>query len=166
MPKFTRIYQNELFCTPEEAIKLNKHRLATYIPQKTFHKEKDNFDPNKFKQKFEERLTQSKLEKELNDKVKHLKYPIPKKLYDKINEIFKLELFNEYNSSDKRNKRKYQTKLNKALYLVLAICNFNEPKNIYLQYLNKQYKENGVLPNLEKINAIKYKYDVEYRLSY
>ena len=48
------------------------------------------------------------------------------------------------------------------MYLVLAIYNFNEPKNIYLQYLNKQYKENGVLPNLEKINAIKYKYDVEF----
>lgn len=165
MPKFARIYQNELFCTPEEAIKLNKIRIQ-HEKHITYHKEKDDFNPNKFKQKFKDRLSITKLEKQLNDKIKHLKYSIPKKLYDRITEVFKLELFNDFNSSDKRNKRSFQTKLDKALYLVLAIYNFNEPKNIYLQYLNKQYKENDIQPNLEKINSIKYKYDVEYRLSY
>lgn len=162
---FSRTYIEEFSCTPEQAIHLNKLRLK-YEQHNNFHKQKSDFNPNKFKSKFAHKITLTELQKILKDKLKHIKYPIPRKLYDRINQVFKLEFFNEYNSSDKRIKRKFQTRLNKGLYLVLAIYNFNEDKNREIHILKNKNKLQELPIDINQLNKIKYKYDVTLRISY
>lgn len=158
-----QLIQDEIYYTPEQALDLNAQRIK-YEHNQVFHKSNPNFDKTIFQQKFKERITFNKLPKIFNDKIIKLQYAIPQSLYDKINEIIKIEYFNEYNSRDNRIRRKYLSKLEQALYLVLAIYNFNQQKNEQINSIIKKYQKNNLPINFNYINKIKQKYDLEYRL--
>ena len=131
-----RLIQEEVFYSPEKALQLSKDRSLNE-KNKFYHTKQESFNKDMFKRKYEKKITFNDLPKIFNDKVLNIKYDIPTSLLNMIEKTIKFEFFNDYQSSDKRKQRKYQTKLEQAIYFCLAILHFNEKKNLEL----KKFKE-------------------------
>lgn len=156
------LIQEECFYTPEEIFELNKEKASNNKFRRVYHKAKEEFNSERFKQKYSDKLTLKVLTKIFNDKVLRLKYEIPEMLYKQVEHVIKLEYYANYISEDKRKKRVYETKLEQALYLCLAVMCFNQNKNAEIQVLKHKVKRENIELDIEKLNKIRYKYDVEY----
>jgi hypothetical protein len=104
------------------------------------------------KHKYKNNITLKKIKQVFNDRVIKHKYSIPSKLYDKIESLIQVEYNEEYISESDREYKKYETKLEQALYLCLAILHLNYDKNLELNEFNL---------TTEEINSIKYTFDVK-----
>lgn len=138
----------------EDALKLSYKRNVLYENNhKTFHKENENFDSKKFARKYNTQLRLSKLTKMFNDNVIQKRYSLPTKLIDKITEIIQIKYFNYFTSKDKRKYNVYKKRLEQALYICIAVSNFNQFKKTEKQ-INDKLSD-------KKINLL---FDTKYRM--
>lgn len=114
--------------TLEETENLSFNRNVLKEFSKVFHKKSSEFDKKRFARKYEKQLRISELTKIFNDKCHKLKYELPSKLINKIEQIIQLEYFNEFTSADKRKYNVYKNKLEQALYICIAIHKYNVEK--------------------------------------
>ena len=155
------LLQEEISYTPEEALELTRQRLENNKYKKNFHKEDPEFNPEKHQRKYKKQLRLPELTKLLKSKTRKIPYSIPEKLYNRINQIIKTEYFAQYSSQDKRKKRTYETRLDQALYLCIAILHFNQTKRFELKQVKNRYKrKNQEFPEEEQIK-IRLEYDTE-----
>lgn len=153
-----RLIQEEVFYSPEKAMQLTQERVNT---KRIKYYHKDNCqDTSIFKQKYAERITYKDLPKYFKDKVKHIPYTIPESLYKQIEKAIKTEFYTNYISSDKRKHKVYESKLEQAIYLCLAVLHFNQNKNEEIKVLKYQYKDSEIPAN--KLYKIKFLYDVKF----
>jgi hypothetical protein len=144
------LIQEECFYSVDDAFKFNKEKALDNKFKKNFHKDSEDFNPDKFKQKHEERLTLNVIKEKFNDTYKTIKYELPEALYNKVLDVIKFEYLSYYNSKDQRKRKVFETRLEQALYFCIAVYNFN------------LYKNNALKNSKKDKNKISYQYDVEF----
>lgn len=138
----------------EDALKLSYKRNVLYENnRKIFHKENENFDAKKFTRKYKTQLRLLKLTKLFKDNVIKKCYSLPTKLVDKITEIIQIKYFNYFTSKDKRKFNVYKKRLEQALYICIAVSNFNQFKKTEKQ-INDKLSD-------DQINLL---FDTKYRM--
>ena len=160
-----RIYRyvsKEIDIEPEHALDLSVDRKLEFS-NKYFHSNQKNFDPSKFSRKYKKQLRLKDVCELLQDKEYHLYYKIPRKLINVVTNLIQTVYQKEYTSEDKRQYRKYETKLLQALYFCIAIMKFNIYKQNELKALDNQYTKKGEILPKEVLNKVNFNYDVNFR---
>ena len=155
-----QLIQEEVFYSPDKALQLTQNRNNELNKRKKYY-HKDNCQTTEiFKQKYAKRITFKDLPSYFKDKVNRIPYTIPEALYNKIEKAIKSEFYVEYASSDKRKHKVYETKLEQAVYLCLAVLHFNKNKNDELKYFKYKYTDKKI--SADKLYKIKFLYDVKF----
>jgi hypothetical protein len=156
----TKVVHEEVFFTPDEAFEATRARLSNISQQKKFHKDSESFDPSKFTRKYAKQIRLKDLTDYFKDKVQIQPYFLPESLYNKVEKMVQTEYFAEWQSTDKRKNRAYQTKLDQALYFCIAVLYFNAEKTWLIKEKEYEYKNKKKAVPKSVLNRIQYECDV------